>query len=118
MKKSYIILFVLFLLFLNKTLYADYNQCLDYFKKGDFNSSFNECKDLALKGNTNAINHLAYMFYKGIGVKKNIDTAILLYKTAILKSNLPLYLKSNFNIVITCLAHYLNNNNSYPTEIR
>ena len=87
MKKSYIILFVLFLLFLNKSLYADISECIDYFNKGKYKESFNACSSLALAGDTDALNHIAMLNLFGKGVEKNINKAINLYKIAAEENN-------------------------------
>ena len=87
MKKSFFILIIFFTFFITKSSYGNFDQCITYFNEGDFNSSFNECKYLALQGDTKAINHLAYMFYTGQGVKQNITISIALYKIAAKNDN-------------------------------
>jgi len=87
MKKSFFILIIFFTFCITKSSYGNFDQCITYFNEGDFNSSFNECKYLALQGDNKAINHLAYMFYTGQGVKQNITISIALYKIAAKNNN-------------------------------
>ena len=61
MNRKYCILLIIFLFFTNKVAFADYNKCINYFQNNEYQSSFNECKKIAIAENdVRAINHLAY----------------------------------------------------------
>ena len=80
MNKKYYFLLIIFLFFTNKGAIADYNKCIKYFQNNEYQSSFNECKRIAIANNDlRAINHLAYMFISGklpSGLKKNYKKGI------------------------------------------
>ena len=100
MNRKYCILLIIFLFFTNKVAFADYNKCINYFQNNEYQSSFNECKKIAIAENdVRAINHLAYMFISGklpSGLKKNYKKGISLYKISANKGNA----KAQFNLGI------------------
>lgn len=100
MNKKYYFLLIIFLFFTNKGAIADYNKCIKYFQNNEYQSSFNECKRIAIANNDlRAINHLAYMFISGklpSGLKKNYKKGISLYKISANEGNA----KAQFNLGI------------------
>ena len=80
MKKSFLIIVLSF--FLSSIAFADYQDALDSYDRGDFKSAFNEWKSLALKGNTKAQTHIGSMYFNGDYVSQNYSESAYWLKKA------------------------------------
>lgn len=58
------------------------------YKKQNYNITKRFYKDTAYNDNSFSINMLGYMYINGLGVKRNNDRGIILYKIGILKGNI------------------------------
>ena len=62
--------------------YADYQDGMNAYNRGDFKSAFNEWKPLALKGNAKAQTHIGSMYFNGYYVSQNYSESAYWLKKA------------------------------------
>jgi hypothetical protein len=84
MKKPFLIIVLSF--FLSSIAFADYQDAMDSYNKGDFKSAFYEWKSLALKGNAKAQTEIGSMYFNGDYVSLSYSESVYWFKKAVNQS--------------------------------
>jgi len=82
-----LIITTLFLFGINSNAFANFNDGLAAYQKGDYKTALNKWKPLAEQGNAKAQTNLATMYFNGQGVSKNYKEAIKWYRKAAKQGN-------------------------------
>ncbi len=73
---------VVLLLGFARSVSADFQEALEAYRNGDYESAFEEFKTLAKRGNPSAQYNLAIMYHQGQGSKKDLDKAMDWFRRA------------------------------------